>query len=189
MYKLRYFVSDNILKNIYYSLFYSHLVYAIHVWGSACTTEINKILVLQKRAVRVITNNNIFPIVPGPLYPTNRLFYNLKILKVEDVFKFQVSKFIFNCLNLITPRNFQDWFKLCYKIHNHNTRSAIVDIENLVNSNKLFILYGRTTHYGLKLLKVSGPKLWNLIPNHIRSNPSAGYFATHLKNYLMAKYV
>jgi len=189
MYKLRYFVSDNILKNIYYSLFYSHLVYAIHVWGSACTTEINKILVLQKRAVRVITNNNIFPIVPGPLYPTNRLFYNLKILKVEDVFKFQVSKFIFNCLNLITPRNFQDWFKLCYKIHNHNTRSAIVDIENLVNSNKLFILYGRTTHYGLKLLKVSGPKLWNLIPNHIRSNPSAGYFVTHLKNYLMAKYV
>ena len=64
-----------------------------------------------------------------------------------------------------------------------------MDIENLVKSNKLFIIYGRTTHYGLKLLKVSGPKLWNLIPNHSRSNPSAGYFVTHLKNYLMAKYV
>ena len=34
--------------NIYYSLLYSHLVYSIQVWGSACISEINKILVLQK---------------------------------------------------------------------------------------------------------------------------------------------
>ena len=46
--KLRQFVKMKMLKNIYYSLSYSHLVYAIQVWGSACSTEINKILVLQK---------------------------------------------------------------------------------------------------------------------------------------------
>ena len=47
--KLRQFVNMKMLKSIYYSLLYSHLVYAIQVWGSACSTEINKILVLQKR--------------------------------------------------------------------------------------------------------------------------------------------
>ena len=46
--KLRLFLSTNNLKNLYYSLFYSHLVYAIQVWGSACASEINKIQVLQK---------------------------------------------------------------------------------------------------------------------------------------------
>ena len=50
MCKLRHFVTRKMLKNIYYSLLYPHLVYAIEVWGSACATEINKILVLQKRA-------------------------------------------------------------------------------------------------------------------------------------------
>ena len=59
--------------------------------------EINKILVLQKRALRIITHN-VFPSVPGPLYPTGPLFYKLEVLKIQDVFKLQVSKFIFNCL-------------------------------------------------------------------------------------------
>ena len=37
------FLNTNNLKNLYYSLFYSHLVYAIQVWGSDCASEINKI--------------------------------------------------------------------------------------------------------------------------------------------------
>ena len=55
MCKLRQFVNSNMLKNIYYSLLYPHLVYAIQVWGSACANEMNKILVLQKRVLRIIT--------------------------------------------------------------------------------------------------------------------------------------
>ena len=65
MCKLRQFMNTNTLKNIYYSLLYSHLVYSIQVWGSACISEINKILVLQKRALRIVTRNNTFPSVPG----------------------------------------------------------------------------------------------------------------------------
>ena len=157
------------LKNIYYSLLYSHLVYAIQVWGSACSSEINKILVLQKRALRIITHNNTFPLVPGPLHPTDPLFYKLEILKVQDVFRYQVSIFIFNCLQLSTPTIFHNWFRLNYTIHNYNTRSTFFDIDNEINSNNIFIINARTTHYGLKLLKVSGLKIWNIIPNHIRS--------------------
>ena len=75
-------MNTDMLKNIYYSLLYSHLVYAIQVWGSACISEINKILVLQKRTLRIITRNDTFPSVPGPLYPTDPVFYKLEILKV-----------------------------------------------------------------------------------------------------------
>ena len=58
MYKLRPFLPLKIMKNVYYSLIYSHLVYGIEVWGSACKTELNKLLVLQKRAMRLITYND-----------------------------------------------------------------------------------------------------------------------------------
>ena len=105
-------------------MLYSHLVYSIQVWGSACISEINKILVLQKRALRIITRNDTFLSVPGPLYPTDPLFYKLGILKVQDVFKLQVSTFIFNCLQLNAPTIFHNWFKLNYTIHNYNTRST-----------------------------------------------------------------
>ena len=33
MHKLRYFLPVNIMKNIYYSLIYSHIIYAIEIWG------------------------------------------------------------------------------------------------------------------------------------------------------------
>ena len=170
MCKLRQFVNRKMLKNIYYSLLYPHLVYAVQVWGSACATEINKILVLQNRALRIITYNDKLPLVPGPLHPSTPLFYKMLILKIYDVFKLHLAQFIFNCIHLNTPSIFHTWFKLNYTVHNYNTRSKFLDIDNSHNSNNLFIINARTTHYGLKLIKVSGPKKWNLIPKQIRDS-------------------
>ena len=168
------------------------MVYAIEVWGSACTTELQKIIVLQKTAVRIISHKDS---APGPLYPTDSLFHLLEILKIHDIFKLQVSKFIFNCINSNVPTNFQNWFKFNYNVHSYNTRSAFfdidndVDIDNAINSNTLFRRNARTTHCGLKLLKVSGPKMWNLIPNHIRSIQPLILFRLRLKKHLIAQYV
>ena len=58
--------------------------------GSACASEINKIKVLQKRALRIITYKDTLPSVPGPLHHTDPLFLKLEILKVYDVFKLQL---------------------------------------------------------------------------------------------------
>ena len=33
MYKLRPFLPLNVMKNVYYSLIYSHIIYTIQVWG------------------------------------------------------------------------------------------------------------------------------------------------------------
>ena len=59
MYKLRPYLPINVMKNVYYSLIYSHIVYAIEVWGSAFKTELDKILILQKRAIRLMIYNDI----------------------------------------------------------------------------------------------------------------------------------
>ena len=39
MYKLRPFLPLQTMKNVYYSLIHSHLVYGIEVWGSAYKTD------------------------------------------------------------------------------------------------------------------------------------------------------
>ena len=64
MYKLRPFLPLNVLKNVYYSFVYSHIVYAIEVWGSALKTEMNKILILQKKAMRLMTFMDSYPTIP-----------------------------------------------------------------------------------------------------------------------------
>ena len=39
-----------------YSLVFSHLTYAIETWGSADNSHLNRLLILQKRAVRILSH-------------------------------------------------------------------------------------------------------------------------------------
>ena len=45
----------------------------------------------------------------------------------------------------IVPTIFQNWFKLNYNTHSYNTS---YNIDNAINSDTLFIINDRTTHYG-----------------------------------------
>ena len=96
MYKLRPFLPLNVMKNVYYSLIYSYIVYATEVWRSAFKTELNKIFVLQKRVMRLLTFNDVYPSIP--LSPTAPIFAKLNALKVDDIYSHQVSKFVFKCI-------------------------------------------------------------------------------------------
>ena len=192
--RLRMYMNSKLLKTVYYSLIYSYIVYGIQVWGSACVTELDKILILQKRAVRIMTNNSHYS-SQGPLAPSNPLFSDLKILKINDVFKLHVAKFIYSCLSRTTPSLFFDWFYLNYTIHEHATTSnTVIHQENYFDTgvvsytNILHIRYSRLVNYGAKLLKVAGPILWNSLPPHIRVSTSLNSFKYALKIYLLEQY-
>ena len=76
MYKLRPFLPLKVMKSVYNSLIYSHIIYAIEVWGSAFKTELDKILILQKTVMRLMTFNDEFPAIPGPLRSADPIFKN-----------------------------------------------------------------------------------------------------------------
>ena len=95
MYKLRPFLPMKVMKDVYYSLVYSHILYAI---------DLGKLLILQKRALRLMTYNDVYPTVPGPLISSVPIFVRLGILKITDIYKYQVSKFIFECINKLAPK-------------------------------------------------------------------------------------
>ena len=156
MYKLRPFLPLKVMRNVCYSLLYSHMIYAIEAWGSAFKTELEKILVLQKRAMRLMTFNDADPTVHGPLISSDPIFSKLETLNISDGYKYQVSKFIFKCVNNIASMHFQNWFVLSHKVHGYHTRSNI-NITAGTKINHLFIPSARTTNYGLKQLKVNGP--------------------------------
>ena len=187
LYKIRPFVNIKIMKTLYYALVYPHILYAIEVWGSTGITILNRLLVLQKRIVRLLSYSNTrnsdysFP-------PSKPLFFKEQMLKVQDLFKMRITKFMHNCLNKTSPVNFHLWFKLTILIHNHNTRSKYISIDNLITTNNLFIPTARTSHYGLKLIKVQRPKIWNEIPPLIRNISSPKLFINKLKKEILESY-
>ena len=192
MYKIRYYVNRKLLMNLYYSLIYPHLLYAIQVWGSSFKININKLTVLQKKVVRLITFQDKFYDYRGPRAHTAPLFKELNILKFEDVFVLRTVQFIHDCLNGNAPTLFNSWFKLTKDVHKHTTRSITQtddsNSESIVNNN-IFIPFVSTTYYGLNSIKVSGVKLWNKTPyKSIRIIVSHSLYETKMKKFLLSTY-
>ena len=75
--KLRHSTNLNILKIVYYSLVGSHLHYGTQFCGQTNAESINKIRVLQNRALRKITFKRFHD-------STNEIYKNLKILRFSD---------------------------------------------------------------------------------------------------------
>ena len=188
MYKLRPFLPLEVIKNVYYSLIYSHILYAIEVWGSAFKTELNKVLILQKRTIRLMTFNDGFPLIPGPLRPTDPIFIKLNFMKVEDIYKCQVFKFVFKSLYQTSPLQFHNWFEFNHEKYIHRTRSNFHTTDGTIIKN-LFIPSARTTNYGFKQLRVVGPRIWNALPSYLKNENSLYVFLKNLKLYLISKYL
>ena len=67
-----------------------------------------------KKAVRAMKGNRWYQTYgnPGPLVSSDPLFKNLGILKVEDIYKLNLGKFIFSSLSHLSPPLFWTWFTI-----------------------------------------------------------------------------
>ena len=191
MYKIRPFVTMNILTNLYYSLIYPHLLYAIQVWGFAFDTNINKLKVLQKRVIRMMSFNDLnYSDNNSQLVHSAPLFKKLNILRINEIFEFQIIRFVYDCLHKISPTQFHEWFTLSTDVHDHATRSTTSLGGNgvITLNNNLFLHQARTSHYGLKSIRISGPKFWNNVPLNIRTIQVRNVFTTTLKKHFLLLY-
>ena len=160
---------------VYYSLVYPFLTYAVAVWGSASDTSLKSLHILQTKVTRLITFNDLFVDQPGPLVHTKPPFKELKILTIFDIFKLEVSKFVYDCLHFTNPIQFNIYYKSCSSFYKTTSN----------NKQKLFKPIVRTTIYGLKSIKYSGVLIWNEIPLDIRLSISKSVFIYKLKKLLL----
>ena len=115
--KLRHFVPSTVLVNIDNSLILPCITYGLIAWGNASNPHLNKILVLQKRVLRLI-------------YFTDRrehaipLFAKAKILPVTFLYYEAVSNLMLDVHNQSAPINIVKLFTKTSHIHTYNTRSS-----------------------------------------------------------------
>jgi len=50
---VREYFKTKTITDIYYTFFYLHLIYGLEFWGHAGTSELEKILILQKSMLRI----------------------------------------------------------------------------------------------------------------------------------------
>ena len=169
MNRLRNMLPRKALLSLYYSLVHSHLNYCISIYGCANKTNLSKIFLKQKQAIRIVTNSNYRA-------NTSPLFKTLKILPLHKQITFAQTKFMHNFKFNKTPFSFnQTW------ITNHMRNPNL----NLRNNDDFYIQPHRLE--SLKRLPLfQFPKLWNECgPIKHENNPSA--FLRSLKSKLFSE--
>ena len=89
MYKLRPKLADRAMMSMYNALILPHLMYGNIVWGCAGVTTLSRLVTLQKRSIRIITKSSF-------VAHTSPLFQRLRLMKVVDIYKYQVLQFVYN---------------------------------------------------------------------------------------------
>ena len=138
------------------------------IWGLTCDKHKEKMRKLQKWCMRIVTFSDFNS-------HTNPLFTDLKILKVDDVIKLNLLKFIYEFKHDLLPSEISNIFEYNTDIHNYNTRSTI--------NQGLFIHVIVSTKYGTKSIKYQGPLLWNDLSKIIPSINEA-HTLTSFKNII-----
>ena len=131
----------------------------------------NSIFLLQKKALRICTNSSF-------LAHTDPLFYQLNVLKVNDINSFQTAIFMFRYTKNSLPQTFNDYFLYNKNVHSYPTRAR-----NDIHLNNPRILLAH------KSLRHHGPDVWNALPNYLKQFTSfLKPFKRKLKRIMINKY-
>ena len=98
-------MTEKALKSLYYSTFHSYLIYGIQIYSCANQTNLNQIILKQKKAVRCILNARYNA-------HTGELFKDLKILPFDYLSSFFKLKFMYEYKNNLLPRSFDNLWNI-----------------------------------------------------------------------------
>ena len=153
LFKMRKYVSLKILRSIYFAIFDSYLSYCCLVWAQNFST-IQRILILQKKAVRII---NFQP----RNFHTSPLFKQNSILKFQDKICLENILFVSKSLNNLSPSIFNTWFSFSSHQHNYETSSS--------TQGNLMKLFYKTNRYGKYSITISAIGSWNKIQKQLKN--------------------
>ena len=171
MNKLKYFIPKRILHTLYCTLVLPYLNYNILIWGSTCKTYMDKIVKLQKWAMRTISCSHYRS-------HTDPIFAEFKMLKVFDMFTLELGSFMFKYSSNDLPPVFANYFKKRSEIHNYTTRYK--DNYHYTNNKRTF------SDHSVRTL---GPHLWNSLDKSIQNSKTLKQFRNKLKQNFISNYV
>lgn len=144
-------------KTAYYALFESHLRYGIAVWGGTTVGNLQRVLVLQKRAIRLLKKLQ-------PRESCRQAFKELQILTVINVYVLEVVLYI----HIKAPET----AKTGAQTHCYNTR--------FLHNYHLPAHKHSSTE---KKPSYIGAKIWNTLPEQLKRTEQS-QFGQQLKKWL-----
>lgn len=167
--KIKTLLDESTLRTIYNTLVLPYLMYCHLIWGNCAQTNLNRIIVLQKKCIRFVTNSPF-------LAHTDPLFSRLNVIKIQNLYTYLSCILIYKLRNNLCPPSFSSVIDLRLTFHNVNTR---------YNAIKYNVPYCRTS-LRQRSLVYTIPKLCNdfFVPLNLTASTSLWDLKRKLKLFL-----
>lgn len=157
--RLSYYLNSNVLKMVYFGVFFPFISYGLVLWGGTHDKHLQRVFKLQKKALRIIAKVDART-------SCKDLFISNDLLTIFGLYVFQVILFVrTNC-----KFNFKN-----SELHKYDTR----------NKNN-FAIPKRKLERTSKSPFIMGTKYYNKLPNEIKSL-DGNKFKFELKKWLIKK--
>ena len=172
MYRLRQIVNQKCLRSFYFAHAYFYLQYSILAWFNTQNQYLQRLNSLHGKLIRLMT-------LHGPLknffFSASEMCKNMEILKLQDVFKLELGKFMHRAHSKNLPENFENHFIRIENMHSYNLRSI---------RNKTFYTKATNTIKYRKWLTNSGVELWKNLDPEIKNLPYKAFAKKYKKEIL-----
>ena len=148
----------------YYGIVYPYLQYCNIVWASTYRSHLNRIVILQKQIVRIISKVKFDS-------HTNPLHKELSILKFHDICKLQMEQFLFSWKNNSLHNYFNDVYSKC----------SIAWPKRNVENFRIPCCRTKLRQFSLWF---QGPKLFNSLTDEVISVSTLSHFKVKMKSFL-----
>ena len=166
--KVKHFLPQKALKTLYHSLIHSHLNYCPSIYSCTSKSNLDKLFILQKKAIRIITNSP-YHAHTEPLFTKLNILPLAKIITSSNLSLMHSTHFSYAPISTrnLWPRN--EARNIGIQLRNSNNYS-------LPKCNYSF--FSKFPAYTL-------PLLWNTYPGTSILQPNKTTFLTSLKNELL----
>ena len=165
------FVPNKTSKILYNALILPHFNYSLLLWGSSASSYLEQLFMLQKRAIRLISDAAFHD-------HTKPLFHYHKLLTLKDLYNYQLGVFMYKHFQKSLPIDLSNLFQTNSHFHCYSTRSK----------DNLFQPFTRT-QFAHSHVRSSGVSLWNSLNSKIRNAGTLNTFKKQLKSLLLNNYV
>ena len=148
---------------LYTAFIKSNFLYCANIWHFGLNSNFWKLEKINKRALRVVLNDQTssYPELLTKAQVNSIYVQNIHVILIE----------CFKYINGINPNTLADVFN--ERVHGYNTRGFQRLQLPMVNSES----------HGIKGFRYQGPKLWNSLPDEIKSTKCISAFKFKIKTW------
>ena len=157
------------LKLIYHALISPHLSYGIPFWHNSTKQRLHRLTILQKKAIRIITNSQYNA-------PSSPLFKQERILPLEKLHQAELQKLMYRIHHSLIPNPIPSAFSFNPPAHPYPTRYR--------NTNPMTTQINRH-HLSHKSFVHHAPLLWNTLSPDLKNSSSLKQFNKKIKTTLL----